>query len=36
MGKASSRWTDCVGSPDIDQFEGNTGTHLKCTTCAKT
>lgn len=34
MGQASLCATDCAGTPDIDQFEGNTGTHLKCTTCA--
>jgi hypothetical protein len=25
--------TDCVGSPDIDTFEHNTGPSMKCTTC---
>ncbi|MDQ6775608.1 MAG: hypothetical protein M3071_05160 [Actinomycetota bacterium] len=33
MGRASVCATDCVGSPNIDAFENNTGASMKCTTC---
>lgn len=33
MVRVSRCATDCVGSPDIDTFEHNTGPHMKCTTC---
>ncbi|MGJ7506604.1 hypothetical protein [Variovorax sp. GT1P44] len=33
MGNASLCATDCVGSPNIDAFEHNTGANMKCTAC---
>ena len=33
MGRISRCATDCVGSPNIDIFEHNTGAYMKCTTC---
>lgn len=33
MGHASLCATDCVGSPNIDAFEHNTGRRMKCRTC---
>jgi Domain of unknown function (DUF4157) len=33
MGRASLCATDCVGSPDIDTFGGNTGAAMKCSSC---
>jgi len=33
MGRVTLCATDCVGSPDIDTFEHNTGANMKCTTC---
>jgi hypothetical protein len=33
MGQASLCATDCVGTPDIDTSEHNTGAGVKCTTC---
>ena len=33
MGRVTLCATDCVGSPDIDTFEHNTGADVKCATC---
>jgi hypothetical protein len=33
IGRVTLCKTDCVGSPDIDTFEHNTGAQMKCTTC---